>query len=111
MSTLEDKIGAISDAVNLAETLVQDFTLDTEGELEDLKKIAVDIQGDLECAETCETDADFAANLREAATKAGTIRAAIKAYKGDAPKDTVSEVRSTVGALVRELTSCMELLG
>lgn len=106
MSTLEDKIGELSDAVSISATLVQDFTLDTDNDLEAFKTVAVEIASDLECAETCETDADFHANVKFAFEKATKLLVDLKAtkQKGDLAA-IVSDAKSTVKQLLREINS------
>lgn len=105
MSTLEDKIGEMSDAVDLSKSLVQDLDHDCDGELEVFTNKAVDIAGDLECAEVCETEEDFAANVKAALDKAVELQKQLKAHRteGDA-KEFIKEAKCTIKQLIRELT-------
>lgn len=105
MDAIEDRIGEFSDVTSDAETLVQDFTLDREGDFDALKEVAERILEDLTCIESCDKIEDVEANYAEAVKKADALMVsfrALKGLKGD-QKDMIDEAKSTLKSLIKEL--------
>ena len=57
---------------------------DVQGEMEDLKKLAEDIAGDLGLAESCETHTDLLGNLENALASAVSLTRQIREALADA---------------------------
>lgn len=111
-TTLEDRIGEMSDALTMAEQLHEELSADSE--LTDATKIAEGIMGDLRCAETVETMEDFDLNLKLAHEKCEALVPVLVTARTQAKKLDLKETVEVIGEaklmlknLVRELNDQM----
>lgn len=105
---LQDRIGEISDALALADDL--DDTLSPHSELHVVAALAKTVLDSLRCAETVEVESDFDINIKVALETALLLPEAIKLAKVKAKRDedeeaidALSEAKSTLSMLIREL--------
>jgi len=108
---LSDRISEISDALTYARDVVSFLSTDIDGDyLDDSRKIAAALLGDLETAETVENEADFEANIMSAIAYAVTLAATLQKAKAAARKeqaiieiDLICEAQSALKQLRGEL--------
>jgi len=92
----------------LANELVD--TLEKDDELHDAAKLAQSIHSSLGDAESCETESDFDANVKEASKDAKALGDALKkartrAKRDDLPEtlEAITDAQDSLRALVREI--------
>jgi hypothetical protein len=94
---LTDLQGLIADALNVARAAADELDKSTDSDaLEGPLKLAKELCSDFTSAETCETIADYLANIRAAKTNVGKLEAALKLAKKNAKREGDDEALEAI---------------
>jgi predicted S18 family serine protease len=89
---LTDLQGLIADALTAARATADELDKSTDSDALDAPlKLAKELCSDFSSAETCETVADYLANIRAAKTNVGKLEAALKLAKKSAKREDDAE--------------------
>lgn len=115
-SSLQDRQGEVFDAQRVVSELISELSKtgpeELEEELEEAKRLADAIEADLQCAESCETEADFDANIKTAVEHIAALKDCLKSAKAAGRKAGVDTdiVEEALGFLKQIKSDVNDLL-